>query len=98
VRKAFANYLECGAFAHGFARARCGDCGHNHFVAFSCKGRGVCPSCNTRRMVETAAHLTDHIFPRLQVHHWVLSVPKRLRYHMQRDGATLNMVLQISCG
>ena len=27
-------------------------------LVFSCKGRGVCPSCNTRRMVETAAHLT----------------------------------------
>lgn len=28
-------------------------------------------------------------------HQWVLSVPKRLRYFMQRDGATLNMVLRI---
>jgi hypothetical protein len=67
VRKAFKKYLECGIFAHGFARARCGDCGHDFLVAFSCKGRGVCPSCNTRRMVETAAHLTDHVFPRLPV-------------------------------
>jgi hypothetical protein len=63
VRKAFAKYLECGIFAHGFARARCGDCGHDYFVAFSCKGRGVCPSCTTRRMVETAAHLNDHVSP-----------------------------------
>ena len=95
VRKAFAKYLECGIFAHGFARARCGDCGHDYFVAFSCKGRGVCPSCTTRRMVETAAHLTDHVFPRLAVRQWVLSVPKRLRYYMQRDGPVLNMVLRI---
>jgi hypothetical protein len=55
----------------------------------------VCPSCNTRRMVETAAHLCDHVFPRLPVRQWVLSVPKRLRYFMQRDGAVLNMVLRI---
>ena len=95
VRQTFRKYLECGIFAHGFARARCGDCGHDYFVAFSCKGRGVCPSCNTRRMVETAAHLTDHFFPRLPVRQWVLSVPKRLRYFMQRDGAVLNMVLRI---
>jgi len=95
VRKAFAKYLECGIFAHGFARVRCGDCGHNYFVAFSCKGRGVCPSCTTRRMAETAAHLTDHVFPRLPVRQWVLSVPKRLRYFMQRDGPVLNMVLRI---
>ncbi|MBK1650193.1 hypothetical protein CKO36_16715 [Rhabdochromatium marinum] len=32
-------------------------------MAFSCKGRGVCPSCNTRRMAETAAHLVDHVLP-----------------------------------
>jgi hypothetical protein len=95
VRQAFRRYLECGIFAHGFARARCDDCGHDYFVAFSCKGRGVCPSCNTGRMVETAAHLTDHVFPRLPVRQWVLSVPKRLRYFMQRDGAVLNMVLRI---
>jgi hypothetical protein len=95
VRQAFRKYLECGIFAHGFARARCDDCGHDYFVAFSCKGRGVCPSCNTRRMVETAAHLCDHVFPRLPVRQWVLSVPKRLRYFMQRDGAALNMVLRI---
>jgi hypothetical protein len=95
VRQAFEKYLECGIFAHGFARARCEDCGHDFLVAFSCKGRGVCPSCNTRRMAETAAHLSDHVFPRLSVRQWVLSVPKRLRYFMQRDGTTLGMVLRI---
>jgi hypothetical protein len=46
-------------------------------------------------MVETAAHLSGHVFPRLPVRQWVLSVPKRLRYFMQRDGAVLNMVLRI---
>jgi hypothetical protein len=95
VCKAFRKYLDCGVVARGFARARCGDCGHDYFVAFSCKGRGVCPLCNTRRMVEPAAHLTDHVFPRLPVRQWVLSVPKRLRYFIQRDGAVLNMVLRI---
>jgi hypothetical protein len=45
--------------------------------------------------VETAAHLTDHVCPRLPVRQWALSVPKRLRYFMQRDGAVLNMVLRI---
>lgn len=95
VRKAFAKYLECGIFAHGFARARCDDCGHDYLVAFSCTGRGVCPSCTTRRMAEMAAHLCDHVFPRLPVRRWVLPVPKRLRYFMQRDGAVLAMVLRI---
>jgi hypothetical protein len=34
---AFRKYLEFGIFAHGFARARCDDRGHDYFVAFSCK-------------------------------------------------------------
>ncbi|MCA1789982.1 MAG: transposase zinc-binding domain-containing protein [Thioalkalivibrio sp.] len=75
-------FLECGILAHGFARARCGDCGHEFLIAFSCKGRGVCPACNTRRMAETATHLANHILPRVPVRQWVVSVPKRLRYHL----------------
>jgi len=46
-------------------------------------------------MVETAAHLADHVIPRLPVRQWVLSVPKRLRYHLERDPAVLNAALRI---
>jgi len=88
-------FLECGILAHDFARARCDACGHDFLIAFSCKGRGVCPSCNTRRMAETAAHLADHVLPRVPVHQWVLSVPKRLRYHLQHDREALNSALRI---
>ena len=52
AEREFRRYLECGILAHGFARARCDDCGHDFLVAFSCKGRGVCPSCTTRRMAD----------------------------------------------
>ncbi|MEO5735182.1 MAG: transposase zinc-binding domain-containing protein [Rubrivivax sp.] len=45
--------------AHGFLRLLCGDCGHDKLVAFSCKRRGVCPSCGARRMAQTAAHLSQ---------------------------------------
>jgi hypothetical protein len=95
VKQAFRRYLECGILAHGFARAYCDECKHEFLIAFSCKGRGVCPSCNTRRMVETAAHLADHVFPRLPVRQWVLSVPKRLRYFLQTDAALQGAVLRI---
>jgi len=88
-------YLECGILAYGFARARCGECGHDFLVAFSCKGRAVCPSCNTRRMAESAAHLVDHVLPPLPVRQWVLSLPKRLRYHLHHDRAALNCTLRI---
>src|SRR2546421_12797219 len=41
----FERYLACGILAHGFARVRCSSCGNEMLVAFSCKGRGFCPSC-----------------------------------------------------
>ena len=76
VERELRRYPECGILAHGFARARCGACGHDFLIAFSCKGRAVCPACNARRMVETAAHLVDQVFPPLAVRQWVLSVPE----------------------
>ena len=54
IEQDFRRYLECGILAHGLARARCAGCGYDFLIAFSCKGRGIIPSCNTRRMVETA--------------------------------------------
>ncbi|MGH8473881.1 MAG: transposase zinc-binding domain-containing protein, partial [Gammaproteobacteria bacterium] len=86
------------ALAHGFARARCGGCGHDFLIAYSCKGR-VCPACNTRRMAETAAHLVDEVFPQVPVRQWVLSLPKRLRYFLHHDPALIGPVLRdISAG
>ena len=67
VVRTFRRYLECGILAHGFARAYCDECQHDFLIAYSCKCRGVCPSCDTRRMAETAAHLVDHVFPPLPV-------------------------------
>jgi len=43
IEQAFRRYLDCGILAKGFARAHCYECGHDFLIAFSCKGRGVCP-------------------------------------------------------
>ena len=95
VERTFRRYLESGIFAHGFAHAYCEECQHDFLIAFSCKCRGVCPSRNTRRMAETAAHLVDHVFPPLPVRQWVLAVPKRLRYFLERHAALQGTVLRI---
>ena len=72
-------YLACGILCFGFARAVCMTCRKGFVVAFSCKGRGVCPCCNGRHMAQTAAHLADHVIPPVPVRQWVISVPKRRR-------------------
>ena len=85
VDQAFTDFLRCGWLAGGFARFRCGGCGLDRLVAFSCKGRAVCPSCSGRRMTERTAHLVDEVLPDVPVRQWVLSVPYRLRYLLAWD-------------
>jgi hypothetical protein len=95
VERDFRSYLRCGILGHGFARLRCTDCGHDRLLAFSCKGRGVCPSCNARRMAEVAVHLTDAVIPHLPTRQWVLSVPKRLRPFLHQSPEVASAVLGI---
>jgi hypothetical protein len=87
VEREFREFLTCGRLAAGFARFRCRACGTDRLVAFSCKGRGFCPSCGGRRMTERAAHLVDHVFPAVPIRQWVLTLPVRLRYALAFDHA-----------
>jgi hypothetical protein len=68
VREEFEAYLTCGRLERGFIRAKCTGCRHEHRVAFSCKRRGWCPSCASRRMAESGAHLVDNVLPKAP--HW----------------------------
>lgn len=93
IERTFRNYLACGIAAHGFVRVHCDQCGDDRVVAFSCKRRGVCPSCAGRRMADTAADLVDHVLPRVGVRQWVLSLPFSLRYRLAYDRKLLSPVL-----
>lgn len=95
VRDEFEAYLRCGRREHGFLRVMCSQCRHEHLVAFSCKCRGFCPPCGTRRMVETAAHLVDHVFPTVPVRQWVLSFPWPLRLLFAARPEVLTRVLSV---
>lgn len=72
VEREFREFLTCGRLAGGFARFRCRACGTDRLVAFSCKGRGFCPSCGGRRMTERAAHLVPRGGGR-----WCRTAPER---------------------
>jgi len=78
-QKVFGSYLKCGIPAHGFARAHCNGCHKDLIIPFSCRKRGVCPSCAQKRMVECAAHITDNLLPLVPIRQWVISFPKRIR-------------------
>jgi hypothetical protein len=96
VHREFEGYLKCGRLEHGFLRVRCDKCHFERLVAFSCKRRGFCPSCGSRRMAETAALLSDEVFPYVPLRQWVISFPFPLRYlfaaHPQAMGKVLGIV------
>jgi hypothetical protein len=98
VEHAFRKFVQCGWLAGGFARLRCGDCGLDRLIPFSCKGRALCPSCGGRRMAERAAHLVDQVFPDVPVRQWVLSLPYRLRYQLAWDHDLCRAVVGVLLG
>ena len=95
----FKAYLRCGRLEHGFVRVKCDGCRHEHLPlrarAFSCKCRGFCPSCGARRMVETSAHLIDHVLPAVPVRQWVLSFPWPIRLLLSTRPEAVTRVLAI---
>jgi hypothetical protein len=55
VRDELEGYVACGVLSRGFAVFACPSCQERKLVAFSCGGRGFCPSCTGRRMAQGAA-------------------------------------------
>jgi len=66
-------------FDNGFARVKCTRCPAEYLVAFSCKGRGLCPSCGAKRAALFSELLQHKILPDVPHAQWVLSLPKMLR-------------------
>ena len=82
IHKEFESYLKCGILSYGFVRLKCQniECSKEKVVAFSCKKRGFCPSCASKRMVETSEHLMDNILPLVPYRQFVVTFPVPLRY------------------
>src|SRR5262249_46360703 len=89
AKKELEAYLDCGLLCRGFARLRCGSCNESRLVAFSCKGRGFCPSCLGRRMCATAENLIERVLPEVALRQWVLTFPFPWRRRLAHDGVLL---------
>ena len=86
VLEAFDGYLNCGILKHGCALACCTneECKHSMLIAFSCKRRGICPSCQAKRSVLFAENLNE-VLLKAPHRHLVFSIPKRLRVYFRYD-------------
>jgi hypothetical protein len=89
------DFLGCGILARGLAQLFCPTCHERYVVAWSCKGRGFCPSCGGRRMNAGALTLVDHVLPEVPIRQFVLTVPFPLRFPLAFDGKLLGQVLRI---
>ena len=80
-------FLACGILDHGFARVRCGACGDEYLLAFSCKARYFCPSCHAKRLALWTLWLEEALLAPVPHRQVVLALPKRLRaYCLYRRG------------
>jgi hypothetical protein len=95
AKKELEAFLDCGLLCRGFARLRCPACDESRLVAFSCKGRGFCPSCLGRRMCATAANLVEHVLPEVDLRQWVLTFPFAWRRRLGQDGALLSALTRL---
>ena len=91
-------YLNCGILAHGATRVYCDTCKHSLLVAFSCKRRGVCPSCSAKRAVKFAEHLHENVLEDVPNRHVVFTIPKRLRGYFRYDRKLNTVLFQAAWG
>lgn len=96
VRRELEGFLSCGRLEFGFVRQFCAACSFERLIGLPCAGRGFCPSCLGRRMVEGAARLVDQILPDVPVRQWVLSLPPPLRFALAYDNPLCSTVLSLS--
>jgi len=88
AREELLAYLDCGLLCRGFARLKCRGCNETRLVAFSCRGRGFCPSCMGRRMSATAANLIERVLPpSTPLRQWVLTFPFSWRPRLAQERA-----------
>ena len=93
VIKAIFAFLDCGIPENGLARVRCEECGHDFFVAYSCRCRVVCPSCSTKRSILFGETVREMVKP-LSNLHITFTIPKILRIYFRRNRKLLKLLVQ----
>jgi len=94
VVRSVEDFLSCGRLQGGFARIRCTKCHCEHLLAFSCRTRNFCSSCQAKRSVLFAEKLTGGILAPVPHRHWTFSIPRVLRGMFERERSLLGLLSQ----
>ena len=89
AEEVFFRYLDCGILRYGFARIRCEHCHNEYLLAFSCKTRSFCPSCNAKRSVVFSEWVCEEVMEPVTHRHYVFSIPKILRTYFRYNRGLL---------
>jgi len=84
VERVLREFLKCGLLEHGFARLWCSECRRSVLVAFSCRGRSFCPSCEKKKQLLWAEWLREELLAPVPHRHVVLTIPRLLRPLLRR--------------
>jgi len=87
-------FLSCGRLQGGFARIRCTKCRKEHLLAYSCRTRNFCSSCQAKRSVLFAEKLAGEILAPVPHRHWTFSIPRVLRGLFERERSLLSLLSQ----
>jgi hypothetical protein len=93
VTRAIYAFLDCGIPENGVARVFCDGCGHDYFVAFSCRMRVACPSCSTKRSILFGEKIRELVRPISHLH-VTFTIPKILRAWFRRNRKLLKRMVQ----
>jgi hypothetical protein len=85
-------FLSCGRVQGGFARIRCPKCHEEHLLAFSCRTRNFCPSCQAKRAILFGEKLISEILAPVPHGHWTFSIPRSLRGLFEKDRSLLGLL------
>ena len=96
VSRSVDQYLECGRLRAGFVRIRCPTCFGEHLLAFSCRTRNLCASCQAKRAVLFGERLCAEIVAPVAHRHIVFTVPIALRGLVERDRSLLGVIARIA--
>ena len=70
---------------HGFARLKCEQCPHQALLAFSCKTRYFCPSCQAKRVAAFVEWVTEEVLESVDHRQYVWTIPRVLRPAFRKD-------------
>jgi ribosomal protein S27E len=89
IQEVVEKYLDCGNPKSGFARIRCPDCGTERLLSFSCKVRGFCPSCHSKRREEWGEWMREKLLLDVPHRQVVFTIPKMLRVFFKYNRSLL---------